>query len=235
MRPVNLLFGSSLDGAPCPSNWMGPGRLVCGPEGLLNSLEVALGLPPQVGISEIERLISYREAVEFGERLPWKGNPDPGTVGDAMHRIFAVEILNPESDEGTRLKRISDLLVGFNLESHLDPSEVAATVDRYRAFVKEQFSPISEQVEVPFSYLNELGQCVSGFIDHLLETAEGPVILDHKIFPGQREDWEAKALSYSGQLDAYVQALSENGTIRCLIHLVTNGATLELMREECAD
>lgn len=42
---------------------MGPGRLVCGPEGLLNVLEVALGLPPQDGVSEIERLISYREVL----------------------------------------------------------------------------------------------------------------------------------------------------------------------------
>lgn len=168
------------------------------------------------------------EIIAFGERLAWKGNPDPGTVGDVMHRIFAVEILNPESDEGARLQRISDLLVGYDLASHLEPSAVAATVDRYRAFVKEQFSPISEQVEVPFSYLNEAGQRVSGFIDHLLETEAGPVILDHKIFPGKREDWEKKALSYSGQLGAYAGALGENSPPRIYIHLVTAGALIEV-------
>jgi len=170
------------------------------------------------------------EVIEFGERLNWKGNPDPGTVGDAMHRIFAVEILNPESDEASRLQRISALLVGSNLESHLDPSEVAATVDRYRAFVKEQFSPIAEQVEVPFSYLTESGQRVSGFIDHLLETAEGPVILDHKIFPGKREDWEAKALGYSGQLAAYQSAFAGLEKPRAIIHLVSAGALIEVVK-----
>ncbi|MDF1862128.1 MAG: UvrD-helicase domain-containing protein [Verrucomicrobiales bacterium] len=172
---------------------------------------------------------SIGEIIEFGERLAWKGNPDPGTVGDVMHRIFAVEILNPESDEGVRLQRISDLLAGYDLESHLEPSTVAATVDRYRAFVKEQFSPISEQVEVPFSYLNESGQRVSGFIDHLLETEAGPVILDHKIFPGKREDWEAKALSYSGQLQTYAEAVGSAGhPVTTRIHLVTAGAILEV-------
>jgi len=38
--------------------------MVCGPAGLLNALEVALGLPPVDGYGEIERLISYREALQ---------------------------------------------------------------------------------------------------------------------------------------------------------------------------
>lgn len=169
------------------------------------------------------------EVIEFGERLAWKGNPEPGRVGEAMHRIFAVEILNPESDEDARLRRVSDLLSGFQLESHLDPSEVAATVDRYRAFVQKQFSPVSEQVEVPFSYVNDAGQRVSGFIDHLLETEKGPVILDHKIFPGKREDWEEKALSYSGQLAAYSSVFPPSEKGRTIIHLVSAGTLIEAL------
>lgn len=56
---------------------------------------------------------------------------------------------------------------------------------------------------MPFTYLNEAGQQISGYIDHLVETEDGPVILGHKIFPGRRDAWEAKALSYSGQLAVY--------------------------------
>ncbi len=151
------------------------------------------------------------EIVEFGERLPWKGSPDPGMVGDAMHRLFAVEILNPEADSIKRQERALGILEGFGLAASIGPLAALATVDRYRAFVRERFAPLSEQVEVPFSYRNEAGQRVSGFIDHLLETADGPVILDHKIFPGKREDWEAKALGYSGQLVAYQPALESQG------------------------
>ena len=46
--------------------------MVCGPEGLLNALEVALGLPPSDAHSEIERLISYRESL----RLQMERDPD---------------------------------------------------------------------------------------------------------------------------------------------------------------
>ena len=42
---------------------MGLGRLVCGPSGLVDRLEVALGLPPLDSVSQFERVISYREAV----------------------------------------------------------------------------------------------------------------------------------------------------------------------------
>jgi ATP-dependent exoDNAse (exonuclease V) beta subunit len=49
---------------------------------------------------------------------------------------------------------------------------------------------------------------VSGFIDLLLETAQGWAVIDYKSFQGQKADWEAKALSYSGQLDCYRQALA---------------------------
>ncbi len=49
---------------------------------------------------------------------------------------------------------------------------------------------------------------MSGFIDLLLETAQGWVVIDYKSFQGQKSDWEVKALSYSGQLDCYRQALA---------------------------
>ncbi|MDF1738638.1 MAG: PD-(D/E)XK nuclease family protein [Verrucomicrobiales bacterium] len=169
------------------------------------------------------------EAIVFGERIAWQGSPDPGTVGDAMHRIFAVEILIPEPDKRARLKRISDILAGFELESHLEPSAVAATVDRYRAFVQKQFSPISESVEVPFSYVNESGQRVSGFIDHLLETEAGSVILDHKIFPGKRDYWNAKVLSYSGQLAAYRNSLESPESTSLYVHLVSAGCAFKVV------
>ena len=56
--------------------------MICGPEGILNALEVALGLPPLPGSSEIERLISYREALQ--EHL----KDDPSAF---YHRSFEAE------------------------------------------------------------------------------------------------------------------------------------------------
>lgn len=169
------------------------------------------------------------EVIEFGERLAWKGNPDPGQVGEAMHRIFAVEILNPSDDAEARKSRASGILNAFGLAENLAPEEVLATVDRYRVCLAERFQPTSERVELPFTYFNEVGQRLGGFIDHLVESESGPLILDHKIFPGKQEDWEARALSYSGQLAAYRAAFPATDKLRTFIHLVSAGTLIEVV------
>jgi ATP-dependent helicase/nuclease subunit A len=51
--------------------------------------------------------------------------------------------------------------------------------------------------------VNNHGRRASGFIDLLLETSKGFVVIDHKSFLGKTADWSEKALSYSGQLAAY--------------------------------
>lgn len=82
---MKILFGAELDGSPCPEDWRGVGKLVCGPQGLLNTLEVATGLPPINSVSELERVISYREAVRgFLQK-------NPATF---FARSFAVESLS---------------------------------------------------------------------------------------------------------------------------------------------
>jgi len=82
---------------------------------------------------------------------------------------------------------------------------------------------------VPFTYLNDSGQRLGGFIDHLLETESGLVVLDHKIFPGKREDWNEKALSYSGQLAAYRGAFPPAEKLRTIIHLASAGTLIEVV------
>lgn len=168
------------------------------------------------------------EVIEFGERLAWKGNPDPGLVGEAVHRIFAAEILNPIEGTAPRESRALGILKAFDLAENLSPEDVLGMVDRYRACIADRFQPTSESIEVPFTYRNEAGQRLSGFVDHLLETGNGPIILDHKIFPGKREDWEEKALSYSGQLAAYRGTFPKPETVRTIIHLVSTGTLIEV-------
>lgn len=169
------------------------------------------------------------EVLEFGERLPLSGKFDERDLGDAMHRIFAAEILNPDLEADSREQRTAGILAAFGLSGTVRVADVLQTVDVYRAVVREKFQPLSEQVEVPFTYHNKVGQQISGYIDHLLETADGPVILDHKIFPGRREAWEAKALSYSGQLAVYAEVLQSEKPVRTVIHLVTAGVLVEVV------
>ena len=47
------------------------------------------------------------------------------------------------------------------------------------------------------------GQTMRGWIDVLIETAEGWVIIDHKSSPRPKSEWRAEALEHSGQLASY--------------------------------
>ena len=85
----------------------------------------------------------------------------------------------------------------------INAKDVALMLDRFAAQLDKLFQPKTILVETPFLSVNKYGQRTSGYIDLLLETSKGGVIIDHKSFLGKRTDWPVKALSYSGQLAAY--------------------------------
>jgi ATP-dependent exoDNAse (exonuclease V) beta subunit len=80
--------------------------------------------------------------------------------------------------------------------------------DRFRSCIEREFRPSKMLTETPIETRNERGQRVGGFLDLLLETPTGCVVIDHKSFPGARSGWKDKAISYSGQLALYRQALA---------------------------
>ena len=172
-----------------------------------------------------------KEIVELGARVPLKQNSDEEHLGDALHAILAAEMIHPSNAD--REATAAGILKGFNLQSVVEVSDVLAMVDRFKKWAAERFRPRSVLAEVPFEYVNEAGQRVAGFIDLLLETEAGWIVVDHKTFPGPRKEWAAKALSYSGQLNCYRQALAENRR-HCLglwIHFAVGGGLVEIGEE----
>jgi ATP-dependent exoDNAse (exonuclease V) beta subunit len=169
-----------------------------------------------------------KEIVELDARVPLKQNYDEVNLGDALHAILAAEMIHPGHPD--REATAAGILKGFNLQSVVEVSDVLAMVDRFKKWAEDRFQPKSVLVEVPFEYINEAGQRVAGFIDLLLETEAGWIVVDHKTFPGPRKEWAAKALSYSGQLNCYRQALAKNGR-QCLglwIHFAVGGGLGEI-------
>lgn len=116
------------------------------------------------------------------------------------------------------------------MQAAVDPSDALAMADRFRKWVADYFHPRSMLLEVPFAYVNTAGQRVSGFMDLVLETDSGWVVIDHKSFPGAKQHWEERALSHSGQLQCYREALSQSGrTCRgTWIHFMVGGGLLEI-------
>jgi len=147
------------------------------------------------------------EIVMFGSPIQISRRFDEDTdLGDAIHAIFAAEFNHPNHPK--RATTTERILKEFGCDQSVWLEDVLRAVDVFREDVEKKFKPKKSLVEVPFSFRNPAGQSVAGFIDLLLETAQGWVVIDYKSFQGQKSDWEAKVLSYSGQLDCYRQALA---------------------------
>jgi ATP-dependent helicase/nuclease subunit A len=106
--------------------------------------------------------------------------------------------------------------------------DVALMLDRFAAQLDNLFQPKTILVETPFLSLNNHGQQTSGYIDLLLETSKGTVIVDHKSFLGKRADWPAKALTYSGQLAAYRDARHISTIDSTWIHFAAGGGLVQV-------
>jgi ATP-dependent exoDNAse (exonuclease V) beta subunit len=160
-------------------------------------------LPAQIIPSAQAPIASKKvaETITFGSPIQIARRFEEDTdLGDAVHAIFAAEFTHPNHPK--RATTAERILKEFGCDQSVWLEDVL------RADVEKKFKPKQILVEVPFSFRNSAGQSVQGFIDLLLETAQGWVVIDYKSFQGQKLDWEAKALSYSGQLDCYQQALA---------------------------
>jgi len=70
---------------------------------------------------------------------------------------------------------------------------------------------------------------MQGWIDLLVETADGYVIIDHKSYPGT--DNEERVKEYAPQLRAYKEAVEKatgKPVIELLLHLPVSGLILEI-------
>ena len=86
-------------------------------------------------------------------------------------------------------------------------------------------------VEHPVGLVQNNGQVLRGWIDLLLETEAGWVVIDHKSSPRPRSEWADEAIEYSGQLDAYVGALRGAGLecAGCWLHFPVGGELVEVV------
>jgi ATP-dependent helicase/nuclease subunit A len=139
------------------------------------------------------------EVIEFGERLEITGKYDPATLGSALHAVIATTLLGQHSTER--------VLQDHAVENVISVEAADECADRLIKMIEERFKPIAYYTEYPIHYTTDDGQIVTGWIDLLLETAEGFVLIDHKASPRAKSDWTEIALGYSGQLAAYATGI----------------------------
>jgi ATP-dependent exoDNAse (exonuclease V) beta subunit len=116
------------------------------------------------------------------------------------------------------------------LGDQIKSEDVLQMVERFRACLGQQFQPKQVLVEIPIATTNEMGQRIEGFIDMLVETSNGWILIDHKSFPGKRSEWSTEAVSYSGQLALYHEALNKLKlpVVSMWIHFAVGGGLVEV-------
>jgi len=182
--------------------------------------------PARVSPSSIAPLATARigEIIELGERLEITGKYDPATLGSALHAVIATTILGQNATH--RVLRDHDMHNTISVEAADESAK--RLIDR----LDEQFTPLHYYTEFPLYYTTDDGQVVSGWIDLLVETPEGFVLIDHKASPRARSDWEEIALGYSGQLEAYAEGINRamnKPVIARYIHFAVTGGMVKVV------
>jgi hypothetical protein len=174
--------------------------------------------PPRDGARVIDEF-------ELGPRIA-VGGDDMNLIGRALHAVIAAELVNPARDDA--IETTAALLDGLGARGVLDAGAALAVAQRFDRFVRAQFGATRLTVEYPIQHALDDGRSVHGWIDVLLETPSGLVVIDHKSSPRPRSEWRTEALEHSGQLIAYRTALEACGerVAGCGIHFPVSGGLL---------
>jgi ATP-dependent helicase/nuclease subunit A len=184
-----------------------------------------LGLSPSAAPALENTTIG--KVIELGERLSIIGDYAPDKLGLAMHAVIACYINGNDNKNGT----IARILVEHGMQDTISASVAIESAERLIKAIETHFSPILYATELPIRYQNIHGQLLNGWIDLLVETRNGYIIIDHKASPRARSDWEEVALSYSGQLAAYAKAVSRSTAkpvAGCWVHFGVTGGLVEV-------
>lgn len=140
------------------------------------------------------------------------GEEHYSAIGDAVHSYLAALPSMKAFDE-SRLEPVAErCLSSFTVEKLLSPADLVAAGRRFQKWVEESFPEARWHVELAVDAERSKGGRWVGNVDLALQLSDGGiVIIDHKSAPIRRNLCESKALQYSGQLEAYREALVSIG------------------------
>jgi ATP-dependent helicase/nuclease subunit A len=170
------------------------------------------------------------EKVQLGPRLPFVGTPDMLNLGEAVHAIFAAD--RHDQSRPLRLALAERILSRWGIRQ-VQAHDVLDACDRLNRHLSELWPSGRLLRETPiFAHLGD--QMVSGRIDLLAQHDAGFAIIDHKSFPGSRDTWDARAISYGPQLGLYAAAIQAAAGQPCeelYIHMPIVGVLLRVVRQ----
>jgi ATP-dependent helicase/nuclease subunit A len=174
------------------------------------------------------------EKIQLGPRLAFTGTPDMRLLGEAVHAIFAAD--RADETREIRLAKAERILGRWGVHQ-VQAHDVLDACDRLNQHLGTLWPTGRLYRETPV-YARLGDQLISGRIDLLAEHDTGFAVIDHKSFPGTREQWDVKAVSHGPQLALYAAALEAAAGRPCdalYVHMPIVGALLRVARQTGGD
>ncbi|MET1155729.1 UvrD-helicase domain-containing protein, partial [Arthrobacter sp.] len=163
------------------------------------------------------------EAAALGPQLISHGGANWDKVGSAIHGYLALPLA--EMDASVRRCAAHRLLDRWGVSSAVEPGVVVEAGERMLAFFDQHYPGAKFTTEQSVAWRNADNQLMEGWVDLLLETPAGYVLVDHKSYPGTDPIGHIKE-KYIGQMRGYAEAIESitgRPVVETLIHMPALG------------
>ena len=144
-------------------------------------------------------------------------------LGEAIHRFIAAD--HTERDRKERQEIAARMLDRWVPESGVNSDQLLAISDNFHHWVKQTYPDARLLKEWPVR-MKTGNRAAHGWIDALIETNDGYVLVDHKTMGADIGDCLEQVKSYAGQLNLYsraIRAATGKPVMETLIHLPLQG------------
>lgn len=131
------------------------------------------------------------------------------TIGNFIHHAMCLW----NGDKGI----IDVLAKAYGVKVEVDT--IVTSITQFWSWMEKTYGKATHvDRELPFSFVNENGQIVTGEIDLVYHTAEGDILVDYKTYQGNPahltdENSDFFAGKYCGQISLYEEALKRSGSV----------------------
>ena len=171
------------------------------------------------------------ECFELGGRIAIRvvGDDAMRNFGEAVHGFLAAD--RPAYSSEEREAMAEGLLQRWGVAGAVEAADLLVTSNRLATWIEASWPGAHWRREWPVEQKLENGTILRGTADLVLETESGFVLIDHKSFPGDRQQSEARAVEYAGQLSAYagaIESASGKSLIGSYIHLPVSALMVQV-------
>jgi ATP-dependent exoDNAse (exonuclease V) beta subunit len=182
--------------------------------------------PASVNPSQLEGKASIIETIEIGTRIPsiLRDEEEVRRFGDAVHAFLAADRPTLPTAEREALAR--EILRRFVISGAIEDVRLPQISDQLIRWIDSSWPGSELARELPLLHRLPSGTLLRGTADLVVDTKGGLVLVDHKAFPGSREQAVTRAGEYAGQLSAYAHALTaarKTPLLGAFIHLPISG------------